>query len=177
MRSRHLLTALFSSIFVLSFSAHAADIQTNGEVCPDPVKPCPVTAYEFQANELPYRLPAQLQWQTAHYSAPFYAVIIRSLKTVEMQNPESGDEVCKGFVEESERIAIQAKFPDHKVFTSRNGCAPMVTYSGVNADYNFIAVHAGKTKAEAADIVERVKQAGFKDANLRKMQVIVDNGD
>lgn len=174
MRSRHLLTTILSSFLVFSFSAHA-DIQTKGEVCPDPVKSCPATAYEFQANELPYHLPAQLTWQTAHYSAPFYAVILRSVKAVEMQNAESGDEICKGFVEESERLTIQAKFPDHKVFTSRNGCAPMVTYSGVNSNYNFIAVYAGKTKAEASAIVERAKQAGFKDASLRKMQVIVDN--
>jgi hypothetical protein len=175
MRTPQRLTVILSSFLWLSFSAHA-DIQTKGEVCPDPIKSCPATAYEFQANELPYHLPAQLTWQTAHYSAPFYAVILRSVKAVEMQNAESGDEVCKGFVEEAERLAIQAKFPAHKVFTSRNGCAPMVSYHGVNSHYNFIAVYAGKTKAEAASIVEQAKQAGFKDASLRKMQVIVDNG-
>jgi hypothetical protein len=176
MRTHHLLTAMLSSFFVLSLPAQAVGFQTKGEVCPNPVTSCLATAYEFKANELSYHLPAELKWQTAHYSAPFYAVILRSIKAVQMQDTETGNEECKGFIEESERLTIQAKFPNHKVFTSRNGCAPMVFYSGVNDNYNFIAVHAGKTKAEAANLVEQAKRAGFKDASLRKMQVIMDNG-
>ncbi len=164
------------SLSLASFSLHAKEIQTGAKVCANPASPCITSAYAFQAHELSFPLPAQLEWQSGHHSADFYAVILRSMKAIPVQDTH-GDEVCKGFVAESERLAIQAKFPDHKVFTSRNGCASMVFYSGVNDKYNFIAVYAGENKTEAAAIVAKAKAAGFADASLRKMQVIVDSGD
>ncbi len=157
----------------LNFSVQAKDIQTHGEICPYPAKPCSSSAYEFKPNELSFHLPAQLEWQSRHYSANFYAVILRSVKTVETH----GDEICKGFIEEFERLAVQEKFLEHKVFTSRNGCASMVYYTKVNDKYNFIAVYAGASKTEATAIITQAKVAGFPDASLRKMQIVVDNGD
>ncbi len=121
-------------------------------------------------------MPAKLEWQTGHYSADFYAVILRSVKATPAQDI-NGDEPCKGFIAESERLAVQTKFPEQKVFTSRNGCLSMVLYSNVNDQYNFIAVYAGTNKQAAASVLNKAKSAGFADASLRKMQVIVDNGD
>lgn len=175
MHFRYLLM-LAVSLLCLNFSVQAKDIQTHSEICSHPAKPCSSPAYEFKPNELSFRLPAQLEWQSGHYSADFYAVILRSVKAVQMQDPR-GDETCKGFIEESDRLTVQAKFPAHKVFTSRNGCTSMVYYTKVNDKYNFIAVYAGANKMEAIAIVAQAKAAGFPDASLRKMQVIVDNGD
>lgn len=163
-------------LLAMSFSLHAKEIQTHGEVCPHPAQTCSSVAYTFQPNELSFHLPAKLEWQSGHYSAEFYAVILRSMKAIPVQDIH-GDEICKGFIEESERLAMQANFPEQKVFTSRNGCASMVYYKGVDDKYNFIAVYAGANKAEANKVLTRVKEAGIKDANLRKMQVIVDSGD
>ena len=53
----------------------------------------------------------------------------------------------------------------------------MVFYTGTNEKYNFVAVYAGNNKSEANTVLEQAKQLGFNDASLRKMQVIVDNGD
>ena len=171
MRFRYILILL-----AISFSLPAKEIQTGGKVCFNPAQTCSNEAYQFQPHELSFPLPKTLEWQSGHYSADFYAVILRSMKASESHDPMS-DAPCTGFVEESERLTVQAKFPDHKVFTSRNGCPSMVYYSNVNDKYNFIAVYAGANKAEATKIVAAAKQAGFTDASLRKMQVIVDNGD
>lgn len=163
-------------LLAMSFSLHAKEIQTHSKVCANPAQPCTSVAYEFQANELSFKLPEKLEWQSGHYSAEFYAVILRSMKAIPVQDTH-GDELCKGFIEESERLTMQANFPEQKVFTSRNGCAAMVYYKGVDDKYNFIAVYAGANKAEATKVLVKVKDAGIKDANLRKMQVVVDSGD
>lgn len=162
-------------LFCFIFSAHAKDIQTGGHVCASPEQPCSSDAYEFQPNELSFELPETLEWQSAHYSAHFYAVILRNVKAVEMTDPY-GDEQCSGFISETKRLEVQAQFPENKVFTSRNGCFPMVYYTHVNDKYNFIAVYAGKNESEANPILAQAKTVGFPDANLRKMQVVVDNG-
>lgn len=167
---------LAMSLLCLSFSSPAKEIQTGGKVCPNPAKPCPSVSHEFQVHDLSFALPAQLEWQSGHYSAAFYAVILRSMKAIPVQDIH-GDEICKSFIEESERLAVQTKFPAHKVFTSRNGCATAVFYTNTNDKYNFIAVYAGETKDQANKILEQAKTEGFTDASLRKMQVIVDSGD
>ena len=172
---RSLSFILTIGLFCSTFLAHAKDIQTGGKICAQPEKTCSSTAYEFQPNELSFHLPEKLEWQSAHYSAHFYAVILRSVKAVEMSDP-NGDEECKGFISETNRLAVQQQFPENKVFSSRNGCFPMVYYSNVNDKYNFIAVYGGKNESEAGAILAQAKVAGFPDANLRKMQVIVDNG-
>ena len=53
----------------------------------------------------------------------------------------------------------------------------MVWYNNINAEYNFLAVYAGETSGEAKQVLRQVKATGsFNDANIRKMQVVVDNG-
>lgn len=162
-------------LLFLNFSAFAKDIQTSGAICSIPENSCQSSTYEFEPHELPFQLPAALEWQSAHYSEHFYAVILRSIPAIARTDPNS-DEPCKGFISEKDRLQIQKKFPQHKVFTSRNGCFPMVYYTNVNDKYNFIAVYAGNNETDAKSMVARAKQAGFQDANLRKMQVVVDNG-
>jgi hypothetical protein len=166
------------SLLCVGFSLQAKETQIRGKVCPHPEKPCLSASHEFAAHELTFVLPTQLKWMSSYYSVEFYAVILRSMKTIPVKEIY-GDEECKGFIEESERLVVQTKFPDRKVFTSRNGCgiATAVFYSNTNEEYNFIAVYAGETKAVATKILEQVKKAGYPDASLRKMQVMLDNGD
>ena len=163
-------------MFVLSFSLHAKDFQTHSKVCSNPDQTCKTEVYDFQPNELSFKLPSKLVWQSGYFSAEFYAVMLRSVKAREDYNPMD-DQPCVDIVSETERLDIQAKFPNHKVFSSRNGCGTRVFYTQNNEKYNFVAVYAGEDKTTALTVLEQAKQLGFPDANLRKMQVIFDNGD
>ncbi len=149
----------------------------NASVCPFPDTPCSSSAYEFAPYDLSFNLPKQLKWQTAHNSVHFYAIIIRSLKAISPEPGNPNDETeCGGYVSERERLQVQAMFPCRKVFASRHGCS-MVWYNNVNDQHNFLAVYAGKTYAEANQVLQNVKTTGrFASANIRKMQVVVDNG-
>jgi hypothetical protein len=50
----------------------------------------------------------------------------------------------------------------------------MVWYNNVNQQYNFLAIYAGGSFAEAKRLLKTVK-GDFTGANIRKMQVVVDN--
>jgi hypothetical protein len=41
----------------------------------------------FQPFELSAPLPKKLAWMTAHYSPPFYAILLRSVKAIPAENP------------------------------------------------------------------------------------------
>ena len=77
------------------------------KVCGNPQVACK-TDITFQPHDLPFRVPANtVIWETEL----FYAVILKSVN--------APDDNCDIFVPESERVAAQALFPDHKVFASR----------------------------------------------------------
>jgi len=160
-----------------------SDIQEDGSsaeplleafVCPVPDAPCSSQAYQFEPYDLSFaNLPEQLQWMTAHNSEHFYAVILKSKKAIYPQN-DNDDTECGGFFSEKKRLSVQKLFPARKVFASRHACS-MVWYRNVNREYNFLAVYAGQTMDEAKKVLKKVKATGkFKDANIRKMQVVVD---
>lgn len=47
-----------------------------------------------------------------------------------------------------------------------------------NNNYEFIAVYAGSTKAEATEFLKQVKaKKEFSDANIRQMKVVYGYGD
>jgi hypothetical protein len=48
-----------------------------------------------------------------------------------------------------------------------------VTYSGVNERAGFVAVYAGETEAEGRKVLAQARAAGYADANLRRLEVIV----
>jgi len=171
-----LFQVMLVASLLFSTALCAKEIQTKGKICPQPDKPCATKSYQFQPHELSFQLPQNLEWQSGHYSAYFYAIILRSVKISQFADPIN-DVQCIGFIPETERLAVQAQFGQRKVFTSRNGCSSMVFYTQANDNYNFIAVYAGETKTEATALLRTVKQAGFADANMRKMQVIVESGD
>ena len=133
--------------------------QQRGQVCPDPTQACSTVA-TFGPHDLPFRVrEGSVIWE----SEPFYAVILKSIRVA------NGE--CERFISEDERLAAQALFPKRKVFTSR--CAEPATlyYTGVNDNARFMAVYAGKTRSEAARMLETVKATGkFPGANIRQLR-------
>lgn len=136
----------------------------KGIICGNPKASCK-TSIPFEPNDLPFRVPER---SVIVDTELFYAIILTSLRTKE--------EDCDVFVPEAERLATQALFPDHKVFTSR--CADpgmpgsgMLFYTNVNPNSRIMAVYGGTTLAEAKRMLAAVKAAGkFPGANVRRMR-------
>ena len=141
--------------------AVAKKIVRQGEVCPDPAKPC-VEVERFKPNELSFRIARKFEFDRGQdRSQPFYAAILKS------------GELCK--IADTERAAAQEQFPGRKVFLHRYFCEDFgdkVTYTNVNRKAGFIAVYAGKTEAEAKAFLAEAR-ARYPDANLRRMQVVI----
>jgi hypothetical protein len=132
-----------------------------GAVCGDPTVRCQ-TSVEFQPYQLPFRLPPNaVIWESEH----FYAVVLKSVRD------ESRGGNCDIFVPEAEREAAQALFPRNKVFASRCTEPGDLFYTGVAEGAQFMAVYAGRTRAEGLAVLERVKATGqFPGANLRRLR-------
>src|SRR5215218_7773244 len=130
-------------------------------VCGDPTVRCQ-TSVEFQPYQLPFRIPPDaVIWETEK----FYAVILKSVRD------ESRGADCNLFIPEAEREAAQALFPRHKVFASRCTEAGDLYYLGVAENTQFMAVYAGRTRAEGQAMLAKVKATGqYPGANLRRMR-------
>lgn len=150
------LSALACALLLASAEAAA---QRAGTVCAEPSRPC----RGFRAHDLSFVLPAGAAARAEARSEPFFAVILRS-------GPR-----CS--LPERERAAAQALFPRRKVFSQRFECGDdpenNVTYTHVNAAAGFLAVFAGRTRAQADAVLAAVRASGrFPGANLRRMQVV-----
>ena len=134
-------------------------VLTQGKVCPDPSRPCE----GFKSNELSFAITQPFQFDRGRdRSQPFYAVILKS-------GPLCG-------LNDGERMQAQKTFPGAKVFLHRHFCedfSDKVTYSNVNVKSGFVAVYAGETEADAKKALAQAIAAGYKDANVRRMEVIV----
>ena len=107
-------TLTFLSFLVVDASAQRRRAKVQHlSVCGNPNLPCKTIA-TFEPNDLPFRLPAKA---VIYDTELFYAVMLTSVK--------SPDDNCDVFVSERERLAAQALFPDHKVFSSR--CTESIT--------------------------------------------------
>ena len=123
----------------------------------------------FPANDLPFRVPKS---GVIVDTESFYAIILQSTK-VEYDN-------CDVFIPERDRLAAQALFPDHKVFTSRCVDPENLFYTdettprkitNIGETHRIMAVYAGPTLAEAKRFLESVKATGkFPGANIRRMR-------
>jgi hypothetical protein len=171
------ICTLILSLTISTF-AYSQEVQTNGKVCGSPSAPCSHNKWKFSAEDLSFKLPKTLKWQTNYHSANFYAIILKSQRAVEDPDGPAGAAECSGYFSESERSKIQKSFPANKVFASRFGCGdPATGYTNVNFDYNILAVYAGGTEREAKNFLKIVKAKGYSDANIRRMQVVVGYGD
>jgi hypothetical protein len=129
-------------------------------ICPDPAVRCR-TSVEFQPYHLPFAVPADaVIWETEK----FYAVILKSVRD------ESRGADCNVYVPEAERLAAQELFPHNKVFASRCTEGGDLFYTDVAEGSQFMAVYAGRTRAEAQAMLARVKATGrYSGANIRRM--------
>jgi hypothetical protein len=147
------------------------------QVCGNPTEHCG-TSFRFEPYDLLFKVTGELKWFGEYRSEEFYAVVLSSRKAIPDPDGLSGDKQCSGQFKESERLAAQTFFPDNKVFASTFGCDYFqVSYTNVNADYNFMAVYAGRNQTEANLVLKMAKSAGrFPGANLRKMRAVLCNG-
>ena len=128
-------------------------------ICPDPTVRCR-TSYEFKPHQLPFALPENaVLWETEQ----FYAVVLKSVRDAAQD--------CSVSIPEAERLAAQQLFPRHKVFASRCYDPEELYYTNVAEAQQFMAVYAGRTRAEGQRMLAKVKATGkYKGANLRRMR-------
>ncbi|HWW75899.1 MAG TPA: hypothetical protein VNZ44_10900 [Pyrinomonadaceae bacterium] len=126
-------------------------------ICPDPTVRCR-TSVPFEPHQLPFRVPPNA---VIFETEKFYAVILKSGRDKTQD--------CTGFVPESERLEAQKLFPRQKVFASRCYEPDELYYEGVDPDVRFMAVYAGRTRAEADATLAKVKATGlFPGAYLKR---------
>jgi hypothetical protein len=146
-------------MFALIFTASADAQKRRAEVCGDPTVRC-LGTNEFQPYDLPFRLPPKA---VIYETELFYAIILQS------NNAKTN---CEAHVSEDERLEAQSLFPHNKVFADRCPEPGTLFYSNTNTDYRFMAVYAGRTRAEAQAMLARVKATGkYPSANLRRIYV------
>lgn len=103
-----------------------------------------------------------------NYTEPFYMVILASRKII----PSSDEDdlyKCKGTFTKKELKNAQEKFDKNRVFAGSPYCDSRVQYTNTNPDYAFLAVFAGRTKAEASKVEAKAK-AHWKTTSLRRTQ-------
>jgi len=150
------LAAFASGLFSI---AHAGDIKP-GQIHSYPYSENP----EYRPHQLSFEPPDDGLARAEFLSEEFYAVILKSAKR------------CT--IGENERAAVQKLFSKNKVFMDRFNCdddvEEVITYTNVNHDYAFIAVHAGKTLEDAKALIENYNLSSkFPGANIRQMQAVI----
>ncbi len=142
-----------------TMSAQKRKAVRHGVICGNPTVPCKTSA-TFPPNDLPFRIPSTFN---IYDTDLFYAVILKSV-TVPADN-------CDTFVSESDRLAAQRLFPDHKVFSSRCADSGELSYTNTSPKARFIAVYAGMTLADANVMLARAKATGkYPSASVRRMR-------
>lgn len=162
------LSGLFSiamlMVGLVVFSADAQAQRRRGRraqplrVCGNPNIACR-TRNNFEPHDLPLMVPENaVIWD----SEQFYAIILKSV---------NARRDCNAHVPERERLEAQQLFPNHKVFATRCAEPGTLFYTNTNPNYNFMAVFAGTTRAEANRMLARVRATGrYPTANLRLMR-------
>ena len=163
-RLRLAVLALIITTTTLSFLAPAISAQKrklvrHGSICGDPTAACKTIA-TFEPNDLRFRIPENANIYDTNL---FYAVILKSVSV-----PDGN---CDIFVPESDRLAAQALFSDHKVFSSRCADPGGLSYTNTSPKAQFMAVYAGMTVASANRMLAKVKATGkFPGASIRRMR-------
>ena len=139
--------------------SHTSRQRARAAICGNPKLACKTTS-TFQPNDLPFRIPKN---SVIFDTELFYAIILKSV------TGDEGD--CNIFVPESERLAAQELFPDHKVFASRCADIENLFYTNVSPKFRIMAVYAGTTLAESKRVLAAVKATGkFSGAYVRRMR-------
>jgi len=149
------------SVSTLNSVAGQSHVKTRarGSICGNPLVVCK-TSVTFEPHDLQFRVPKN---SVIFDTELFYAVILKSIT--------APDYDCEKFVPESERVATQALFPDHKVFSSRCTEAGSLFYTTIDDKYRIMAVYGGTTLAESKRVLAAVKATGkFPGAYVRRMR-------
>ena len=161
MRNRSLKAVLVGLVVTLFFAAGAGAQKrrvVRAQVCGGPEMRCGQTPDVFKPYDLQFRLPRQA---VIYETEPFYAVILQSI---------NAKRDCDAHVSEDARLEAQSLFPKNKVFSDRCPEAGSLYYTNTSADYRFMAVYAGRTRAEANRMLETVRATGkYPTANIRRM--------
>ena len=145
----------------------------SGAICGDPSQTKCVGQYDdFKPYDLIFNTGrAQLGAGTHHESVEFYAVILESVSATKADGRQ-----CN-FISETKRQRAQKLFPNNKVFASRQNCpGTIVGYANTSDEYNFMAVYAGESAADAAKILIKAKKISA-SANVRKLKIVLDFSD
>jgi hypothetical protein len=133
--------------------------RARGSICGNPTVACK-TSVTFEPYDLQFRVPKN---SVIFDTELFYAVILKSVTVPEYN--------CEAFVPEAERLAAQALFPDHKVFSSRCTEAGSLFYTTIDDKYRIMAVYAGTTLSESKSMLAAVKATGkFPGAYVRRIR-------
>ena len=133
--------------------------RSHASVCGNPLVSCK-TSVTFQPYDLPFRVPKNA---VIFDTELFYAIVLQSVG--------AGETDCDVFVPESERLAAQALFTDHKVFTSRCPDVETLLYTNVSPRHRFMAVYAGASLVDANRLLDAAKATGkFPGAYIRRMR-------
>jgi hypothetical protein len=160
---------LHASAFILVFIAVSGldsvagqshvKTRARGSICGNPLVACK-TSVTFEPHDLQFRVPRN---SVIFDTELFYAVILKSITVADYD--------CEKFVPERERLAAQALFPDHKVFSSRCTEAGSLFYATIDDKYRIMAVYGGTTLAESKRVLAAVKATGkFPGAYVRRMR-------
>ena len=144
------------AFLALAFAGASAG-DTPGRVQGDPRVACEGA----KPHELCFAKPTDGIARAEYLSEPFYAVILKT--------------AARCTIPEKERAEAQALFPAHKVFSMRFYCdenvEEAISYTNVNDQFAFLAVHAGASKADGNKMLKAVRTTGrFPGANVRKMR-------
>ena len=164
MRKAQLVCVLLLCLLVSSLTSRDASAQRGkhipkrpAAICPDPTARCRPSV-PFEPHQLAFVVPKNA---VIFETEKFYAVILKSARDKTQD--------CTGFVEEPERLEAQKLFPRNKVFASRCYEPEELYYEGIDSEVMFMAVYAGRTRAEAQAMLAKVKATGkFPDAYLKR---------
>ena len=154
-----LILATGSAMSYATLSGQTRRPRSHASVCGNPLVACKTSA-TFQPYDLPFRVPRDA---VIFDTELFYAIVLQSAGTSETD--------CDVFVPESGRLAAQALFPDHKVFTSRCPDVESLFYTNVSPKHRFMTVYAGLPLAAAQRQLDAVKATRkFPGAFIRRMR-------
>lgn len=152
---------VFIAVTTLDSVAGQSHVKTRprGSICGNPLLACK-TSVTFEPHDLQFRVPKN---SVIFDTELFYAVILKSITVADYD--------CEKFVPETERLAAQALFPDHKVFSSRCTEPGSLFYTTIDDKYRIMAVYGGTSLAESKRVLAAVKTTGkFPGAYVRRMR-------
>ncbi len=148
-----LILSILFTLIILAGNALAQKRPPMIKVCGDPAAACSKRAL-FDDDDLPFEYTDNTP---VAESAPFYVVILKSVKLSENADCEK---VPDGF----SRKEFQWNFPNNKVFIAR-GCYSIENnyYTKIGDNVIAIAVYAGTSKAVADKFLKKVKSLEYID--------------